>query len=213
MLAWYAWFESGKRRYLAAFYAVLALAMLAKGPVAPFLAAVIVAIFAATQRSFGFAWKSLWFPGIIIFCLVGLPWYVLVQLKNPQFFRVFILEHNLARFGTNIFHHPEPFWYYVPVVLFGWVPWSVFAIAALVAAIRRFRNRRQDTLSTFLLIWIATIIVFFSISQSKLPGYILPAIPAGGLLISEYVRERMGTKPHVIFGSLHVLLSASLLLA
>ena len=213
MLAWYAWFESGNRGYLAAFYALLALAMLAKGPVAPFLAAVIVAIFAAVQRSFRIAWKSLWFPGIIAFCLIGLPWYVLVQLRNPQFFRVFIMEHNLARFGSNLFHHPEPFWYYVPVVLLGWVPWSIFAILALVVGIRRFRNPNQDTLSLFLLIWITIIIFFFSISQSKLPGYILPAIPAGGLLVSEYVRERMGTKPHTIVASLHVLLSASLLLA
>ncbi len=132
---------------------------------------------------------------------------------NPQFFRVFILEHNLARFGSNLFHHPEPFWYYVPVVLLGWVPWSIFAILALVVGIRRFRNPNQDTLRLFLLIWITVIILFFSISQSKLPGYILPAIPAGGLLISEYVRERMGTKPHTIVASLHALLSASLLFA
>src|SRR5207247_2921082 len=103
--AWYAWSESGNRGYRPAVYALLALAMLAKGPVAPFLAAVIVAIFAAVQRSFRIAWTSLWFPGIIAFCLIGLPWYVLVQLRNPQSFRVFLMEHNLARFGINLFHH------------------------------------------------------------------------------------------------------------
>jgi 4-amino-4-deoxy-L-arabinose transferase-like glycosyltransferase len=211
MLAWYGWFESGNRTYLATFYALLALALLAKGPVAPFLAAAIVGIFAATQRTLRVAWTTLWLPGTIVFCLVGLPWYVLVQLRNPQFFRVFILEHNLARFGTNIFHHPEPFWYYIPVILLGWVPWSVLGMVALLAAIGRLRDPRQDTFSTFLLIWIGGIVVFFSISQSKLPGYILPAIPAGGLLISEYVRERVGTKPHVIVAGLHVLLSASLI--
>jgi 4-amino-4-deoxy-L-arabinose transferase-like glycosyltransferase len=211
MLAWYAWFESGNRTYLATFYGVLALAMLAKGPVAPFLAAVILLIFAAAQRSLLIAWKTLWASGVVVFCLVGLPWYVLAQLRNPEFFRVFILEHNLARFGTNIFHHPEPFWYYVPVVLLGWVPWSIFGIVGPVFAIRRFRDAKQDTFRTLLLIWIVTIIFFFSISQAKLPGYILPAIPAGGLLISEYVRERMGSKPHVIIAGLHVLLSAALI--
>jgi 4-amino-4-deoxy-L-arabinose transferase-like glycosyltransferase len=123
---------------------------------------------------------------------------------------VFILEHNLARFGSNMFHHPEPFWYYVPVVLIGWIPWSIFAIAAVVSAVRRFRNRDQDILNAFLLIWIVAIVVFFSSSQSKLPGYILPAIPAGGLLVAEYIRERIGQKPHVILGVLHVLLSAVL---
>jgi 4-amino-4-deoxy-L-arabinose transferase-like glycosyltransferase len=211
MLAWYAWFESGSAKYLAGFYALLALAMLAKGPVAPFLAFAIVVLFAATQRSLGITWRTLWLPGIVIFCVAALPWYILVQIRNPQFFRVFILEHNLARFGSNMFHHPEPLWYYVPVGLIGWVPWSIFAIAALVAGIRRVRNLNQDTLSGFLLIWIAAIIFFFSISQSKLPGYILPGIPAGGLLVSEYIRERVGRRPHVIVAGLHVLLSALLI--
>jgi 4-amino-4-deoxy-L-arabinose transferase-like glycosyltransferase len=211
MLAWYAWFESGSTKYLAGFYALLGFAMLAKGPVAPFLAFAIVVLFAATQRGLGIVWKTLWLPGIVIFCVVALPWYILVQVRNPQFFRVFILEHNLARFGSNMFHHPQPFWYYVPVVLMGWVPWSIFAIAALVSAIRRFRNRDQDTLNAFLLIWIAAIVFFFSISQSKLPGYILPAIPAGGLLVAECIREKIGQKPRVIVASFHVLLSALLI--
>jgi len=211
MLAWYAWFESGSRGCLAAFYAFLAFATLAKGPVALFLGPVIVVIFAAAQRSLRIVWKTLWLPGIIVFCLVGLPWYVLVQLRNPQFFRVFILEHNLARFGSNLFHHPEPFWYYIPVVLLGWVPWSIFGIVAMVGAIRRFRDPDQDTLSAFLLIWMVAIVFFFSISQSKLPGYMLPVIPAGGLLVSEYIRERIGQRPPAIVAGFHVLLSALLI--
>ena len=65
----------------------------------------------------------------------------MVQLRNPQFFHEFIIEHNLARFGTNLYHHPEPFWYYVPVTLLGWVPWAVFVAAACIWAVRRLRNR------------------------------------------------------------------------
>jgi 4-amino-4-deoxy-L-arabinose transferase-like glycosyltransferase len=211
MLAWYAWFESGSRRHLAAFYVFMALGMLAKGPVAPFLAAVVIVIFAAAQRSMQIVWKTLWPPGILLFCAAGLPWYVLAQLRNPQFFRVFILEHNLARFGTNLYHHPEPFWYYIPVTLLGWVPWSVFVIVALAVAIWRFRNRDVDTLSIFLMIWVAVTIVFFSISQSKLPGYILPAIPPGILLVAEYVRGRFAQKPMLAIVCLHAALSASLI--
>jgi 4-amino-4-deoxy-L-arabinose transferase-like glycosyltransferase len=139
--------------------------MLAKGPVAPFLAAVLILIFSATQRSFKIVLKSLSVPGIVAFLVVGLPWYVLVQLRNPQFFRVFLLEHNLARFGTNMFHHPEPFWYYIPVTLLGWVPWVVFSLVAIVWALRRVRDRNADSLNTFLLIWMAVVVVFFSISK------------------------------------------------
>jgi 4-amino-4-deoxy-L-arabinose transferase-like glycosyltransferase len=117
----------------------------------------------------------------------ALPWYVLVQLRNPQFFHQFIIEHNLARFGSNLYHHPEPFWYYIPVTLLGWVPWAIIAIAALVAALRQLRNPTSDTLRLFLLIWIGLVVIFFSISQSKLPGYVLPAIPAGAILATRFI--------------------------
>lgn len=211
MLAWYAWFESGSRGYLAAFYAFIAIAMLAKGPVAPALAVVIVAVFAATERSLQIIWKTLWLPGVLLFCAVGLPWYVLVQLRNPQFFHEFIVEHNLARFGTNLYHHPEPFWYYVPVTLLGWVPWAVFVAAACVWAVRRFRDRDADSLNGFLLIWISVTVVFFSISRSKLPGYVLPAIPPGIVLLSEYVRGRLASKPGAVTVALHAVGSGALI--
>jgi len=191
MVAWHSSFEGGSKKHLAGFYAFLALAMLAKGPVAPFLAIVIIGIFAAVQRSATVGWKTLWIPGIVIFCVIGLPWYVLAQIRNPQFFHEFIVEHNLARFGTNLYHHPEPFWYYIPVTLLGWVPWSIFAIAAIVWAARRVRRPDTDELNFFLLIWIAVVVVFFSISQSKLSGYMLPAIPAGAILAAQFIRNKL----------------------
>jgi 4-amino-4-deoxy-L-arabinose transferase-like glycosyltransferase len=213
ILGWYAWFESGSRAFLAGFYVFIALAMLAKGPVAPFLAVAIVGIFAATKRSWQVVWKTLWFPGILLGCAVALPWYVLVQIRNPQFFRVFILEHNLARFGTNVFHHPEPFWYYVPVTLIGWLPWTVFIVVGLVWAVRKVRQTDTDTLNSFLLIWIVVVVAFFSISQSKLPGYILPAIPPGILLLANYVREKVVSKPQPVLLVLQAASSSSIIFA
>jgi len=213
MVAWFAWFEDGRRAFLAGFYAFLGLATLAKGPVALFLAMVIVGMFAATQRSWRVIRKSLWLPGILLGCAVASPWYALVQIRNPQFFRVFILEHNLARFGTNVFHHPEPFWYYVPVTLLGWLPWTVFVIASLVWAVRRLRRRDEDALNIFLLIWVVVVVAFFSISQSKLPGYILPAIPPGILLFANYLREKIISKPHPVLVVFHAVSTASIVLA
>ena len=211
MLAWYAWFESGSRGYLATFYAFMAIAMLAKGPVAPVLAVVTIVGFAAIERSVQIVWKTLWLPGILLFCAVGMPWYLMVQIRNPQFFHKFIVEHNLARFGTNLYHHPEPFWYYVPVTLLGLVPWAVFVAAACTWAVRRFRNRDADRLSAFLMIWIAVTVVFFSISQSKLPGYMLPAIPPGIVLLAEYVREGIASKPRPAVVALHAVLTGALI--
>jgi len=213
MISWFAWLDSERRRYLLLSYASLGLAMLAKGPVAPFLAAAMVVIFAAATRTRKILGRSLSLSGVLVFSVVTLPWYVLVEMRNPQFLRVFILEHNLARFSTNLFHHPEPFWYFIPVTLLGWVPWTVFAVVALVSVVRRIRSQELDSFNTFLLIWIVVVVVFFSISKSKLPGYVLPAIPAGILLLANYLRERATAKPHWILLALHGAISAALLFA
>jgi 4-amino-4-deoxy-L-arabinose transferase-like glycosyltransferase len=194
MLAWYAWFESGEKKYLAAFYAFLALASLAKGPVAPFLAFAIIVVFAALQRSSRLVLMTLWAPGILLGLAIAPPCYALAQMRNPQNFHVIVVAHNPARFGSKLYHHPEPFWYYMPVTLLGWFPWSIPTLAATVAAVRKLRAPLSDTLYAFLLVWIALVVVFFSLSQSKLPGYVLPAIPAGAILLARYMCAQTSEK-------------------
>jgi 4-amino-4-deoxy-L-arabinose transferase-like glycosyltransferase len=201
MLAWWAWRESGKRVYLAAFYFFLALGTLAKGPVAPFLAALIIGLYAAAARKFRVIAKTFWLPGVALFCAVSLPWYFAVQMRNPDFFRVFFLQHNLERFSSNVYHHRAPFWYYLPVTLLALVPWTVFVLAACVESVRLWWAGRSSITSTnencelrfriFLLLWLIVPVAFFSISQSKLPGYILPAVPAGALLLADYLRQHL----------------------
>ncbi len=202
MLAWWAWRETAKKSYLVLFYFFLALGTLAKGPVAPFLGAVVILAYAAIARELRSAVETLWLPGILIFCVIALPWYVAVQMRNPQFFREFILEHNLARFSTNLYHHIEPFWYYLPVAALALVPWTVFVTVAFVQSIRTWWAKRKSIavgetnldfqLSIFACCWLIAPILFFSLSQSKLPGYILPVIPAGALLLGGYLRQHMG---------------------
>lgn len=198
MLAWWAWRESEKRIYLAAFYFCLALGMLAKGPVAPFLAVLILLIFAAACGAWRVVLRTIWMPGILLFCAVALPWYIAVQIQNPQFFREFILEHNLARFSTGLYHHPEPFWYYFPVTALALVPWVVFVAAAALESLRtRWAERKTQQnepdlelqFRIFACCWFVIPVLFFSISQSKLPGYILPAIPAGAVLLADYLLQ------------------------
>jgi hypothetical protein len=199
LLAWYSWYESHSRIYLAAFYFFLALGTLAKGPVAPALAAVVILIFVAARREWSTLWRSLWVPGILLYLVVALPWYIAVQLRNPDFFRVFILEHNLARFSTGVYHHPQPLWFYLPVFLLAVMPWSLALILAVVERIRlvwlegrEAFSSAEDSWALFLLIWMIIPIVFFSASQSKLPGYIVPAVPAAALLVADYLAVRRG---------------------
>ncbi len=197
MLAWYAWHENGNKFYLAAFYLLIALGALAKGPIAPFLAGAIILIFALAKGDFGLIRRTLRIPGILIFFAAALPWYVAVQIRNPDFFRVFILEHNLARFGTNLYRHKQPFWFYAPAALLSLLPWTIFSLCAVFEAATIWIKERRTLLqaegawNVFLLIWLMVPIAFFSISQSKLPGYILPAIPAGALLLVDYVQRKI----------------------
>ncbi len=217
LLAWYAWYESKSYFYLVIFYSFVALGMLAKGPVAPLLAALVIVIFAFAKREFPLVVRTLWFPGVLLFCGMALPWYFAVQVKNPEFLSVFIVEHNLARFGTNLYHHKEPFWYYVPVTLLGLIPWTMFVAASFAESIRVWWAERgqmlqsEDALNVFLVIWLAVPIIFFSFSQSKLPGYIVPALPAGTLLLAEYVRRRVtdAERPSIFLVILHSLTAAA----
>jgi len=135
----------------------------------------------------------------VLFCAIMLPWYIVVQLRNPQFFREFILEHNFARFSTNLYHHPEPFWYYLPVTALALVPWFGFVVASVVESVRVWWRERNASRSAdfelqfrvFACCWLVVPVVFFSLSQSKLPGYILPAVPAGALLLADYIRGQL----------------------
>jgi 4-amino-4-deoxy-L-arabinose transferase-like glycosyltransferase len=200
MLGWWAWRESGRRIYLAVFYGFMALGTLAKGPVALFLAAVVIILHAAMVRNVRLALKTLWLPGFFLFCAIAVPWYFAVQIRNPSFFHEFILEQNLGRFSQDLYHHTEPFWYYLPVTALALVPWTAFVIAAVVQRIGLSWAKRTPAdgadsdfeyqFSGFACCWLIVPLVFFSVSRSKLPGYILPAVPAGALLLAEYLRQR-----------------------
>jgi 4-amino-4-deoxy-L-arabinose transferase-like glycosyltransferase len=214
LLAWYAWYESGEKMFLAAFYVFAALGMLAKGPVAPLLAGIILVAFAIAKADRLILWRTFWVPGILLFCAVALPWYVAVQMQSPEFFRVFILENNLARFGTNLYRHRQPFWYYLPVAILELIPWIALVVAAFTESIRGWRKKKnlvpgEDDFSVFLILWLSLPIVFFSISRSKLPGYILPALPAGTLLLAEYLRQQVNQRPGVRLALIHALAAAA----
>src|SRR5947207_4699252 len=206
MLGWYAWYERNSKFWLFDLYFFLAVGTLAKGPVAPGLAAVIIIVFAGIRRDWRLALRTLWIPGILTYCIVVVPWFIMVQLKNPDFLRVFIFEHNLERFATDTFKHKYPPWYYLPVWFLSLLPWTIYAIAAIAEAVRetwqdwrrsapgvaRESGELGDSFAEFLVIWAVLPVIFFSLSQSKLPGYILPAIPPCTILVADYLQKRRG---------------------
>ena len=217
LLGWYAWYETGSKFWLFDIYFFTGVATLAKGPVAPFLAALIVACFAFLRREWSILRRSFWWPGVVLYFAMVLPWFIAVQLQNPTFFREFFLEHNLERFATDRYQHVQPFWYYLAVVTLAMMPWTVIAFRALVDGIqtsmaewrlRRFNPRRRvpsrpgDAFPEFLVLWALLPIVFFTFSKSKLPGYILPSIPPLAILTGDYMfrRRKAGLNRWVLLG-------------
>ncbi len=215
MLAWYGWLETKRRAWLAGFYFFMGLGALAKGPVAPFLAALIIVVFALLRREPRLMLRTLWWPGVLLFLAIAMPWYAAVQARNPGFFRSFFFVHNVERFSKDVFHHPQPFWYYVPVLLLCLAPWAVYVVVSIVKApAQATTGRRAGTPPRlFLIVWLIAPVVFFSASQSKLPGYILPVIPAGALLLADYLGRTAAdrAKPNFVLVVLHSALGALLL--
>ena len=214
LLAWWAFYETSHRRWLMLFYAAIAIGTLAKGPVSVALAALIILVFVAIRREWQVLIRSLWVPGILLFFLIALPWYVAVQHANPGFFREFFIQHNLDRFATNRYQHKQHFWYYVPVLLAASLPWTILVVVAIARGLRSLRETKENALLVFLTIWLLVPFLFFSLSQSKLPGYILPSVAPCGLLVAIYLRNRLddpSATPSALLVSLHALLSGALL--
>jgi 4-amino-4-deoxy-L-arabinose transferase-like glycosyltransferase len=183
-----AFYRTGMRRFLYLLSAALALAVLAKGPVALVLPAVALALFLLWERRFSFLKELASWQALLFFAAIAVPWFVLICVREREFFRFFFIDQNILRFVTTKHHRSGPLYYFFPVLFGGLFPWSVFIPRAVVY----FWDRKDLRL---LFIWCAVVFVFFSFSGSKLPPYILPLFPALsvilGCLIAEMRRERI----------------------
>jgi 4-amino-4-deoxy-L-arabinose transferase-like glycosyltransferase len=175
--------EPHRKRNLFLFYGALGFAVLSKGPVGLALPAMIIGLYLIFEKNLKFILKMQIGWGIVIFLAVASPWYVLICLKNPDYAGYFFIEQNLGSFLSSDSRHPNPFYYYIPVLFGGFFPWCCFLPLALIYAIRRkFESIHEST--SFLVLWLAIIFIFFSMAESKLATYILPLFPAASLLVA-----------------------------
>lgn len=172
-----------RRAWLAAFGAALGLAVLAKGPAALLLVGGSLVLCSLLLGNWRWALMFAHPVAPAAFALVALPWYVLCALRNPDFVRVFLLEHNVQRFLTPVFAHEQPWWYFGVVLMVGLVPWTT-VLAPAVRDAWRDVTRRGSSTAVLALCWAVVPLAFFSVSRSKLPGYILPMFPPLALLMA-----------------------------
>lgn len=132
---------------------------------------------------------------------MALPWYILVQQANPQFLHFFFVTQQVARFlSAAEFNNPTPFWFYAPIVILGFFPWTIFLLQALTYSVRKVWNHRKEQAALlYLLLWFSIIFVFFSIPHCKTMGYIFPVFPPLALLVANYLCTQWNdTKPLAI---------------
>lgn len=168
--------------YLAAVCA--ALSVLAKGLIGLALPGLIIFLWIALTQN----WRllgQLYLPSsILIFLSIALPWHILASVKNPEFFDFYIVHEHFTRFLTKVHRRYQPFWFFVPVLIAGFIPWTSFALKALYLA---FMQGRKNPNHLFLLLWTVIPFVFFSLSSSKLIPYLLPVMTPLAILTGLHI--------------------------
>ena len=177
-------------------WASLGLSLLSKGLIGIVLPGAVLVIYSLLQHDVRL-WKRLHLrSGIPLMLLIAAPWYVAVSLKNPEFARFFFVHEHLERFLTDAHGRSHPWWSYIPIVLVGALPWVGLLPGALARAWEPQDTEKSFQPRRFLVIWVAFIFLFFSVSHSKLPFYVLPIFPALALLIGKRLAE---LSPRAIF--------------
>ncbi|HEY3137195.1 MAG TPA: glycosyltransferase family 39 protein [Blastocatellia bacterium] len=177
--------------YWSASFAFMGLGVLAKGLVGIVLVLAILAVyFLMTRQLKQLRWRDLAL-GLAVFAVVAASWYAPVTIRHGwSFIEEFFIRHHLQRYTTNEFGHPQPIYFFLLVALAGAAPWTFFLIPA-IARLRSLRPRdnARDSLLALAWIWAVVPLVFFSFSESKLPGYILPISPALALIIGVEIED------------------------
>lgn len=178
-----------KRRLLFyGLYIFAALAVLSKGLIGIIFPGGIIFIWMLLQNRWH-ELKHCYLPtGIILFLAVALPWHILVQQANPEFFHYYFIKQQFTRYLTTDEGRYQPDWFYIPILLLGLFPWTGFLIGALR------QIKKTDATSVYLVIWTIFILIFFSMSDSKLVPYILPCLPPLALLIAQFLSNKNSSR-------------------
>ena len=191
---------AGRRTWLVGFYLFVGASLLAKGLVGVVIpGAVLVGYYVLRRRWPGLSRLGVMWGTLLALMLAGV-WYGPVIARHGQaFVDEFFVQHHFARYVSNKYHHPQPFWFYLPVTLGLALPWTAFLVVGIASALGT-NARAEDAASklrVLALAWLVVPVLFFSASGSKLPGYVLPALPGAALLAGDglhrYLRGSGGT--------------------
>jgi 4-amino-4-deoxy-L-arabinose transferase-like glycosyltransferase len=182
--------KSSCRYWMWACWVFMALATLSKGVIGAAIPAMVFIAYSVSTWNWKIWTRLRLFSGLILFLAITAPWFILVAQRNPEFLEFFFIHEHLQRFTQDAHSRTGPIYYFVPLLLIGILPWVLQIPKALTQA---WLERRREFSSGWLLVcWFVVIFAFFSVSRSKLPGYIIPIFPALALLIGNRLDRLLG---------------------
>lgn len=197
------------RALMYACWAAMGLAVLSKGLIGIVLPVSVLAAYVAASRDLGIVARLQLRKGLMIFLVITVPWFLMVSVRNPEFPAFFFIHEHLGRFTmVDGYNRAGPWWYFGAIIAVGLLPWTFAIFGALRPVSKReLTQKRANQFNPTLLLWIwlAVILVFFSVSSSKLPGYILPVFPTLALLIGHAFTHMARRELQVFLGGTLVL--------
>ena len=174
--------------YLYAMYIFSAMAVLTKGFMGIVIPGAVFFLHIALTNN----WRALLrlnIPtGIILFFIIIMPWHIMMNGANSEWFDFYIIREHFLRFFTKVHSRYAPMWYFIPIMALGVMPFGAFVMQPLLQIKKYWNNRLKDSgIDLYLWIWFVFIFVFFSVSSSKLPLYILPIIPALAIMVARFM--------------------------
>jgi 4-amino-4-deoxy-L-arabinose transferase-like glycosyltransferase len=214
-------YEQGRRWWFAAFYLAMGFGMLVKGPVGIIIPLMGVIPYVTLTRQWGIYWQR-GFPlvGAILVTAVAAPWYVMMFQIHGEAYWAAAQANTTGRFMNPMEGHGGTLFFYVPVVLVGFFPWSAFLPSVLYHALKRWKGywqgqgfaSQEQQLEFFLSVWVVGLLLFFTLSATRLPHYIYPAFPASAVLVALWWKRFLkGESPAGFTASTRILIGVGYL--
>lgn len=174
-------------------YATAGLGMMTKGMIGFVLPGMVITFWLLWHRRFTHLYRLISLPGLAVFLAIVLPWFVLMELKFPGFLHYTFIYQQFDRYLDSSFNNPQPIYFYVMILFGGLLPWAVgmLLLSAYPATRQQLKITGFSDLKSLGIIWLASILVFFSLPTSKLIGYILPTVPAIALLLTLMLEQAL----------------------
>lgn len=187
------------RNWMWVCWLAMGLATLSKGLIGIVIPGMVLFAYIVTRWDWRILIRLHIISGLVIFLAVTAPWFIAVSIQNPEFAHFFFIHEHFERFTADAHRRTAPFYFFLPLVVVGFLPWMPQFFQSAWQTLKQYRLG-QFSANWLLWVWFVIILLFFSVSRSKLPGYIMPIFPALAILASKAIVDYLETNPSLSNG-------------